>query len=257
MKQVDNLQVHLYETRQQMGEAAAAMAADRIRLLLQEKETLNIVFAAAPSQQEFLEALAADASIEWERINAFHMDEYIGLEATAPQGFGNFLRERIFSKVPFRSVHYLNGNAPDIQQECERYATLLRKGVDIVNMGIGENTHIAFNDPHVADFSDPQLVKVVDLDYACRQQQVNDGCFETFAQVPTHALTLTVPALMQASYVFCMVPGPNKAAAVKHTLFDGISEKYPSTVLRRHPRAVLFVDKDSAAQSFDRLALLS
>ena len=240
-----------------MGEAAAAMAADRIRLLLQEKETLNIVFAAAPSQQEFLESLAADAGIPWERINAFHMDEYIGLEATAPQGFGNFLKERIFSKAPFRSVHYLNGNAPDMQQECERYAALLRQGVDIVNMGIGENTHIAFNDPHVADFADPQLVKVVDLDYACRQQQVNDGCFETFAQVPTHALTLTVPALMQASYVFCMVPGPNKAAAVKHTLFDGISEKYPSTVLRRHPRAVLFVDKDSAAQSFDRLAQLS
>lgn len=240
-----------------MGAAAAAMAADRIRLLLQEKETLNVVFAAAPSQQEFLEALAADKNIAWERINAFHMDEYIGLEVNAPQGFGNFLKERIFSKVPFRNVHYLNGNAPDIQQECERYAALLRQGVDIVNMGIGENTHIAFNDPHVADFADPQLVKVVDLDYACRQQQVNDGCFETFAQVPTHALTLTVPALMQASYVFCMVPGPNKAPAVKHTLFDGISEKYPSTILRQHPRAVLFVDKDSAAQSFDRLALLS
>ncbi len=257
MKQVDNLQVHRYETRQEMGAAAAAMAADRIRLLLQEKETLNVVFAAAPSQQEFLEALAADKNIAWERINAFHMDEYIGLEVNAPQGFGNFLKERIFSKVPFRNVHYLNGNAPDIQQECERYAALLRQGVDIVNMGIGENTHIAFNDPHVADFADPQLVKVVDLDYACRQQQVNDGCFETFAQVPTHALTLTVPALMQASYVFCMVPGPNKAPAVKHTLFDGISEKYPSTILRQHPRAVLFVDKDSAAQSFDRLALLS
>lgn len=240
-----------------MGAAAAAMVADRIRLLLQQQEQLNIVFAAAPSQQEFLEALAADESIEWDRINAFHMDEYIGLDAAAPQGFGNFLKDRLFGKVPFRSVHYLNGNAADAKQECERYAALLRQGVDIVNMGIGENTHIAFNDPHVADFNDPQLVKVVDLDYACRQQQVNDGCFETFSQVPTHALTLTVPALMQARYVYCMVPGPNKAAAVKHTLFDGISENYPSTVLRKHPQAVLFVDKDSAAQSFDRLALLS
>ena len=240
-----------------MGAAAAAMAADRIRLLLQEREQLNIVFAAAPSQQEFLEALMADEGIEWERINAFHMDEYIGLSADAPQGFGNFLKDRLFGNVPLRSVHYLNGNAADAQQECDRYSALLRQGIDIVHMGIGENTHIAFNDPHVADFKDPHLVKVVDLDYACRQQQVNDGCFETFNQVPTHALTLTVPALMQARYVFCMVPGPNKAAAVKHTLFDGISEKYPSTILRTHPQAVLFVDKDSAALSFDRLALLS
>lgn len=240
-----------------MGAAAAAMAADRIRLLLQEQEQLNVIFAAAPSQQEFLEALAADGSIEWERINAFHMDEYIGLPADAPQGFGNFLKTRIFAKVPFRSVHYLNGNAADAEQECERYAALLLQGVDIVNMGIGENTHIAFNDPHVADFNDPRLVKVVDLDYACRQQQVNDGCFSTFAQVPTHALTLTVPALMQARYVFCMVPGPNKAAAVKHTLFDPISEKFPSTILRNHPQAALFVDKDSAALSFDKPAQLS
>lgn len=256
MKQVDNLQIGVYDTRSQMGETAAAMAADRIRQLLQEKETLNIVFAAAPSQQEFLEALVRE-NIAWDRINAFHMDEYIGLDAAAPQGFGNFLKDRIFSKVPFRAVHYLNGNAADTAAECERYTALLKQGVDIVNMGIGENTHIAFNDPHVADFNDPKLVKVVDLDYACRQQQVNDGCFETFSQVPTHALTLTVPALMKADYVFCIVPGPNKAAAVKHTLFDDITEKYPSTVLRLHPQAVLFVDKDSAAQAFDRLAQLS
>ncbi|WP_119081045.1 glucosamine-6-phosphate deaminase [Chitinophaga alhagiae] len=257
MKQVDKLRIHTYETRQVMGAAAAAMAGDRIRQLLQQQEQLNIVFAAAPSQQEFLEALAADKGIEWERINAFHMDEYIGLDAAAPQGFGNFLKDRLFAKVPFRSVHYLNGNAADPQAECERYAALLRQGVDMVMMGIGENTHIAFNDPHVADFNDPQLVKVVDLDYACRQQQVNDGCFETFAQVPTHALTLTVPALLKGRYLFCVVPGPNKAAAVKHTLFDSISEKYPSTALRNHPEAVLFTDKDSAALSFDRLAQLS
>lgn len=240
-----------------MGAAAAAMVADRIRLLLQRQEQLNIVFAAAPSQQEFLEALAADASIEWERINAFHMDEYIGLDAAAPQGFGNFLKARLFAKVPFRSVHYLNGSAADPLQECERYAALLQEGIDIVNMGIGENTHIAFNDPHVADFNDPQMVKVVDLDYACRQQQVNDGCFETFSQVPTHALTLTVTALMQGKYVYCIVPGPNKSSAVRHTLFDTISEKFPSTILRNHAQAVLFLDQDSAAQSFDRLAQLS
>ncbi|MGX5816561.1 glucosamine-6-phosphate deaminase [Chitinophaga lutea] len=256
MKQIDNLHIHLYDTRREMGAAAAAMAGDCIRRMLQEQDELNIVFAAAPSQQEFLEALSADPNIPWERIHAFHMDEYIGLPADAPQGFGNFLKERIFGKVPFASVHYLNGLS-DPQAECARYTALLEAGTDIVFMGIGENTHIAFNDPHVANFADPAMVKVVDLDYACRQQQVNDGCFETFAQVPTHALTLTVPALMRGRQVFCMVPGPTKAAAVRHTLFDEISEKYPSTILRQHPQAALFIDAASAAQSFEKLSALA
>lgn len=232
-----------------MGAAAAQQAAAAIVRLLAEQPVVNIIFAAAPSQQEFLEALVTAPGIDWQRVHAFHMDEYVGLPADAPQGFGNFLRERIFSKVPFREVFYLNGQASDPAAECRRYAALLEQyPTDIVNMGIGENAHIAFNDPHVADFSDPVLVKVVDLDVACRQQQVNDGCFAAIDDVPRYALTLTIPALMRGRYLFCMVPGEKKATAVRHTVQGVIQPAYPSSVLRTHDAAILYLDQDSAQQ---------
>ncbi|MBA4410674.1 MAG: glucosamine-6-phosphate deaminase [Bacteroidota bacterium] len=245
---IDELNVQVYENRALMGEAAAKATSERIRQLLKEKETINIIFAAAPSQNEFLENLTNEKEIDWNRIRAFHMDEYVGLDLDAPQRFGNFLKDRIFGKLPFKSVFYLDGNAADLDEECSRYAELLKKyPAEIVCMGIGENAHIAFNDPHVADFNDPYLVKVVDLDPECRNQQVNDGCFKSIEEVPSKALTLTIPALMNAQYAFCMVPGKTKAKAVANTLNEKISEMYPSTILRRHPRAVLFLDKDSAA----------
>lgn len=246
--QKDALSVKIYPTRREMGEEAALLVAGAMRTLLAERETISMIFAAAPSQNEFLEALILQPNIDWQRVIAFHMDEYIGLSADAPQGFGNFLKERIFSKVPFREVHYLNGQAIDPQLECLRYAALLNNfQPEIVCMGIGENTHIAFNDPHVARFNDPQTVKVVDLDQACRQQQVNDGCFAAIGEVPTHALTLTVPTLLRPKYVFCMVPGKNKAQAVAHTLTQPVEQHFPSTVLRNHPNAILFLDANSAS----------
>jgi len=177
------------------------------------------------------------------------MDEYIGLPQTAPQGFGNFLRERLFDRKPFRSVNYLDGQCELKETECQRYSQLLRENpADIVCMGIGENGHIAFNDPHVANFSDKELVKVVDLDDFCRQQQVNEGCFAAIDQVPTHALTVTIPVLMNAGFIFCMVPGINKARAVANTIEQEISEIYPSTVLRNHKAAILYIDTQSAGQ---------
>lgn len=243
----DSLPVYIYENRAAMGQAAAKLAAARIGQLLQQKESVNIVFAAAPSQNEFLEALLQEP-VEWGRIRGFHMDEYLGMAPDAPQQFGPFLRERIFSKVKFLEVHYLNGQTDNPEEECARYRALLElHPTDIVCMGIGENTHLAFNDPHVADFSDPHLVKVVDLDDACRQQQVNDGAFARTSDVPSYAFTLTIPALTRASYLFCMVPGKNKAEAVKHTVQDMITEQYPSTILRTHPNAILFLDEDSAS----------
>lgn len=248
MKKVDLLAVARFEDRPGMGKAAADAVKISIEKLLGQQAFVNIIFAAAPSQNEFLEALVQYEGIEWNRINAFHMDEYIGLPADAPQRFGQFLDDRLFTKVPFRSVNYLNGNAADIEEECKRYTALLKQyPTDIVCMGIGENCHIAFNDPHVANFDDPVWVKVVDLDLACRQQQVNDGCFMGLDLVPTHALTLTIPALTVSPAVFCMVPGPNKAKAVKHTLEEEISTLYPSTILRKHPNAILFIDKESAS----------
>ncbi len=243
----DKLEVKIFENRLLMGKAAARRVGEKIKEVLEKQELVNIIFAAAPSQNEFLAALSEEKEINWTQVNAFHMDEYIGLPADAPQSFGTFLKERFFYKVPLRSVHYLNGNAADIQAECTRYAALLKKyPTDIVCMGIGENCHIAFNDPHVARFEDPYLVKKVDLDDACRQQQVNDGCFHAFEEVPAFALTLTIPALMQATAVYCMVPGPTKAQAVHYTLTEHINEKYPSTILREHNQATLFIDKDSA-----------
>ena len=243
----DNLQVNIFPDRQSLGITAAADAAKVIRSLLAQKKEVNIIFGAAPSQNEFLEALCTEKEIDWGRVNAFHMDEYLNLSADAPQGFGNFLKVRLFDKLPFHTVNYLNGNCTDPEEECERYTSLLKQyPVDIVCLGIGENGHIAFNDPHVALFDDPKLVKVVDLDEKCRIQQVNDGCFSSLEEVPVYALTLTIPALINGKHLFCMVPSDRKAWAVYHTLHDPIAEAIPATRLRTHACAALYIDADSA-----------
>jgi glucosamine-6-phosphate deaminase len=242
----EKLEVLVFENRESLGKTAAKMVSEKIKQLLADKPVINMIFAAAPSQNEFLNALANDESMEWQKINAFHMDEYLGLPQDAPELFSSFLKEKLFSRVPFASVNYINGDLLHVKAECERYSRLLIDNpADIVCMGIGENTHIAFNDPHVANFNDPELVKVVQLDEACRQQQVNDGCFESLAHVPEYAVTLTIPALMKGAHLFCMVPGVNKAMAIQHTLTQPISVLYPSTILKTHDNAILFVDKDS------------
>lgn len=244
----DLLDVLIFENRTLMGEKAAADIAERIKALLETKETINMIFAAAPSQNDVLEALINNPEIEWNRINAFHMDEYVGLSKDAPQGFGNFLRDHIFGKVDFCSVNYIDCTAKDPESECLRYGKLLTENpTDIVIMGIGENGHIAFNDPPVADFKDTKIVKVVELDDICRQQQVNDGCFKQFSDVPTHALTLTVPTLVKAPYLFCIVPAPTKANAVKETLNGTIDEHCPASILRKQENAILYLDEGSSA----------
>jgi glucosamine-6-phosphate deaminase len=243
---IDKLKVLVLEDRKTLGEYAAQAAAAKINALSAVKDEINIIFAAAPSQIEFLEILAADPTIAWNKINAFHMDEYIGLPLQAPQSFGLFLQTTLFNRVPLKSVHLIDGRQHNIKQECLRYAELLKQfPPDIVCMGIGENTHIAFNDPPKARFDDPETVKLVRLDTACRQQQVNDGCFEQLHNVPEYAITLTIPALLSAPYIFCMVPGKFKAEAVKHTLSGVVTQQYPSTILRNHREAILFVDHDS------------
>lgn len=229
-----------------MGSQAAGDVADCMLTLLKNQVEINVIFAAAPSQIEFLEALSSH-DLPWGQINAFHMDEYVGLDDYAPQGFGNFLKQRLFSRLPLRSVHYLDGNASDPLLECKRYASLLALyPTDIVCMGIGENGHIAFNDPPVANFNDPLSVKPVILDLSCREQQVNDGCFTHLENVPERALTLTIPALMRSSFVFAMVPGKSKANAVNQTLYGPVKESCPASILRQHLHAQLYLDKDSA-----------
>lgn len=244
------LSVSVHPTRAAMGAAAAEAAANAILAIAGRKANVNVVFAAAPSQDEFLSALAARSDLPWDRVVAMHMDEYVGLAADAPQRFVAYLEDRLFSRLPFKAVHRLDTTAPDPEAECARYAAALSANpVDIVCLGVGENGHIAFNDPPVADFADPKPVKVVELDRRCREQQVHDGCFPDFASVPAKAMTLTVPALVAAARMVCVVPGPLKAEAVRNMLLGPIATSCPASILRRHPGASLFLDPGSAGST--------
>ena len=243
----DKLTVKIMPNRTEMGEVAASDIVAAIKDALSKKDEINMIFAAAPSQNDVLKSLV-ESDVEWNRINAFHMDEYIGLDKSAPQGFGNFLMEHIFSKVSFKSVNLIDCSASEPEAECERYAKLLEENpVDIIIMGIGENGHIAFNDPWVADFKDTKKVKPVLLDGVCRQQQVNDGCFASIDLVPKSAITLTCPVFMEAPQLFCIVPAITKANAIRNTVYAEVNEECPATVLRQHPAAVLYLDADSAS----------
>lgn len=234
----DKLKVIICETRDEIGAAAADDIAACIEKLLKEKETVNMIFAAAPSQNEMLMNLAKK-KLPWGRINAFHMDEYVGLDKNHPQSFGKYLYDHIFGLVDFASVKYISDYG-------EKYGEFLEKNhIDIICLGIGENGHIAFNDPGVADFNDPKLIKEVKLDDVCRMQQVHDGCFKTFDDVPESAFTITVPAMFAASHLFCVVPASTKAEAVFRTVNDGINENCPATIMRNHGSAVMYCDKDS------------
>lgn len=245
---IDKLRGYIFSTREEMGEFAAYDIAGMIKAMLASKPTINVMFAAAPSQSDMLGDLAADTSIDWSRVNAFHMDEYIGLAADAPQGFGNFLSNAIFDKKPFASVNLINPVASDAQQEALRYEELLKANpLDICLLGVGENGHIAFNDPPVADFNDSRLVKVIELEQKCRMQQVNDGCFSSIDEVPTHALTVTVPALLSASAMFCVVPNERKAQGVADMLQGPIGTACPASALRTHEAVKLYLDDEAAS----------
>ena len=249
---VDSLQVVVYEDRALMGRAAALGVAQAIsdRQSAAPTGRANVVFAAAPSQNEFLAGLVAHPEIAWSRVVGFHMDEYLGLDDNHPASFRRYLQERLFRLAGFtpdrlRLIHGERADRP--LRTCLDYEDLLRaEPTDIVCAGIGENGHLAFNDPPVADFLDPVLIKVVRLDSGCRTQQLNDGCFDRIEDVPTHAYTLTVPALLAASVVSVVVPGPRKAEAVLATLRGPILESCPASALRRHPGAILYLDRDSA-----------
>lgn len=237
----DKLAVNVYVNRTEMGIAAAEDIAACMQRLLSEKETINMVFAAAPSQNDVLESLLKKP-LDWSRVNAFHMDEYVGLSKEHPQSFGNYLNEHVFNKAPFKNVYYV----ADYGLEYEKL--LGENHIDIVCLGIGENGHIAFNDPGVADFNDPVRIKKAKLDDVCRMQQVHDGCFPTFDDVPEYAYTLTVPQMVSADYMFCVVPAATKAEAVYNTVNLEITDMCPATILRRHDNAVMYCDADSGAK---------
>ena len=244
----DKLQINVYDTRDTMGKAAADHVVQRINEILAVRQKVNVIFAAAPSQDEFLAHLAASKNVDWSRVVGFHMDEYVHLSRESGQLFSQYLARHLLSKVRMAEFHVINGEAPDPESECSRYARLLGSfPPDIVCMGIGENGHIAFNDPPVADFADPKSVKIVELEAECRQQQVNDGCFPTIDKVPLIATTLTIPMLMSARHLSVVVPSARKAKAVRNTVHMPMSHAVPSTILRNHQNAKMFLDAESAS----------
>lgn len=241
----ENLEFRIYENRQIMGENAANDIADKIRELLKEKNEINVLFAAAPSQNDVLDSLIK-LDIDWFKVNAFHMDEYVGLENNFSKTFAYYLKNRIFEKVPFKTVNYIGSG--EIENICNKYEQLLKVyKLDIVICGIGENAHLAFNDPEFADLHDPKSIKVVELDGVCRQQQVNDKTFDTLDEVPKYAVTLTIPTMLSAKYIFCVVPTEKKAQAVYNTLNCKISSAVPATFLRLHKNSIMYLDSESGS----------
>lgn len=245
---VDELQVQVFEDRGQAGRAAAESVARTIAERQAAAGRANVVFAAAPSQNEFLAGLVAARGVDWGRVVGFHMDEYLGLSADHPASFRRYLYEHLFGLVDLKTLHLIPGERTERPlRACLEYEDLLLANpTDVVCAGIGENGHLAFNDPPVADFADPVLIKVVKLDEPCRIQQVNDGCFGELSEVPTHAFSLTVPALLRAPVMSVVVLGPRKAEAVLATLKGPVGESCPATALRRRPGATLYLDRDAA-----------
>jgi glucosamine-6-phosphate deaminase len=234
-----------------MGRAAATHVVSLLSRLLSEKGSARVIFACAPSQDQFLEALLplAAGHIDWRRVTAFHMDEYVGLSAAHPASFRNYLNSHLLSKISVGQFHAIQGEAPDPSVECARYAALIDAApIDLICLGIGENGHLAFNDPPVANFNDSHSAKIVDLDPICRQQQVNDGCFGSLDEVPKKAITLTLPVFRGAHHLSVVVPGERKAAAVQATVLGPIHTDCPASLLRTRTNSTLFLDTASAAK---------
>ncbi len=246
--QVDKLAVRVFPDRAAAGAAAAQAATDALREALARQGAARVLLASAPSQDELLDGLARAEGIEWKRVIMFHLDEYIGLPESHPASFRAYLRRSFLRRVTPGMFHGIAGEAKSPEAECARYAALLGEApIDLACLGVGENGHIAFNDPP-ADFQDPAMVKIVALDEASRRQQVHDGCFAELASVPRRAITLTCPAIMPARRLICIAPGAGKTAAIAAMLTGSIRPDCPASILRAHPAAVLFLDKDSGAR---------
>jgi glucosamine-6-phosphate deaminase len=242
------LEYQVFDSRGELAASAAMRAAELIRTAVQTRGHARVVVATGNSQIDFIAELTAMPDVPWPAVHIFHMDEYVGMNDNHPASFRKWIRERVVEKVRPASAEYLIGDAPDVPAECERYTRLLLAApIDLAFVGIGENGHIAFNDPHVADFNDPKTVKVVDLDEACRKQQVGEGHFRSTDEVPREALSMTCPALMRAEHLVCSVPDARKAKAVAATIHGPLGEACPASLLRTHPDARLYLDRESAS----------
>jgi glucosamine-6-phosphate deaminase len=264
---VDALHVRVLPDGRALGAAAATHAATVLRDAIAARGVAHAMFATGNSQLAFLGALVEEPgvdepgvdeqavdepdvdeqAVDWTNVVGFHMDEYVGIAADHPASFRRYLRERLVTRVPFRAFHYVEGDAPDPGAECARYARLLREHpLDLCCLGIGENGHLAFNDPPVADFEDPLDVKVVTLDDACRRQQVGEGHFPDVDAVPLQAITVTIPALLRAATVLAIVPEARKREPVRRALEGPVTTACPASILREQAHATLYLDADSA-----------
>ena len=245
--QRDQLEVRIYPSAADLGQAAASDLAAICRSAIAERGTAAVILATGNSQLTFMAALSASSEIEWDKITILHMDQYIGLPVDHSASFERYLRRNLIAQVRPAAFFEMRGNGPDPEAEIARYTGLLEQYQPVACvMGIGENGHLAFNDPP-ADFSTPAAVHMVTLAETARQQQVGEGHFPTINDVPTHALTLTVPALLKPPHVLAVVPEARKARIVKKTLEEPVSPDCPATILRTCAHAKLYLDQDSAA----------
>ncbi len=243
----DQLNVRVFNSPYLLATQAATFVTDKLKEIIEGNGHARIVLATGASQFSYYEELI-HCDIDWKKITVFHLDEYLGLPENHPASFRKYLKDRILDVVNPGKIHFLQGDAENPAEECRRYGALLEEeDIDLACIGIGENGHIAFNDPAVADFNDKKLVKVVELDNDCRKQQLGEGWFRTLDEVPSHALSLTIPAIMRSKMISCVVPEIRKAPAVKSTLEGSITEKCPASILRAHPDAVLFLDSNSSS----------
>lgn len=243
------LKIEIHASSEAAGRAAAHAAAQSIRELAASRPSLGVVFATGASQLTTLRALTRTENIPWDRVVGFHMDEYLDIDPEHPASFRRYLREHLTDKVRLREFHELHGSSSASREACAEYAMLMRShDPQLCLLGIGENGHLAFNDPGEANFWDPFDVKVVSLDGTCRQQQVEEGWFPNLDAVPMQAITMSIPALMRVPKLIISVPGSRKASVVSRTLREMISTACPSTILRIHSDATVYLDEESAAQ---------
>ena len=245
---VDELEVRVYSLQEDMAAAAAAAAREHLAMCVARQGEARVILATGNSQMMFLERLVELGGVNWSKVILFHMDEYLGITADHPASFRRYMRDRVEARLKPRKFHYIEGDALEPIKESERYSRLVRAvTVDLCCLGIGENGHLAFNDPPVAVFDDPLTMKLVKLDEACRRQQVGEGHFSSVDAVPLYAFTLTIPALCSAKKMLCVVPEKRKAQAVKDALHGPIKTACPGSFLRKQAHCTLFLDADSAS----------
>lgn len=243
------IKLQIYDSQRAAGEGAAQAAAQALKQLESSGNGIGVIFATGASQLEMLRALTAMPDLPWRRVQGFHLDEYLGMDENHPASFRRYLRENLTRRIPLRDFFEIDGSSSDPDRVRQEYVQKLdAANPQLCLLGIGENGHLAFNDPAEAIFDDPAAMKVVTLDVACRQQQLAEGWFKSFEEVPERALTLTIPTILKVPKLIVSVPGGRKARSVRRTLEDPISTSCPATILRTHPDVTLYLDRESASE---------